>query len=349
MTIIYFILILGITVLIHELGHFIFAKRAGIYVYEFSIGMGPVIKKWKSKKDETEYAIRLLPIGGAVSLAGESVEEDKSIPKNKLLQNKTWMQRFWTIIAGILFNFLLAIVVFFIGALISGATKPNAYISFIDEDLPAFNSSLKAGDEVLKLNGKKVNADIFLLKLMVNKNKEATFTVKHEDGNIEEIKITPTKIDDSYRFGFGIKVETEKGFLVSLKYAFTKFWSLIVQMSHIICYLFTGAIGLSSLSGPVGIFNVIGETAKAGETVIGVFTNLLFLLGYISLNVGFVNLLPIPAFDGGRLLFLLIEKIKGSPVSTKIENTIHTVGLFLLLGLMVLVTYNDIVRLIVKK
>ena len=119
MTIIYFILILGITVFIHELGHFICAKKSGIYVYEFSIGMGPLIKKWKRKNDETEYSIRLFPIGGYVSMAGEDVEDDKEIPDDRKLPNKTWLQRFCTIVAGIVMNFILAIVVFFVVALAS--------------------------------------------------------------------------------------------------------------------------------------------------------------------------------------------------------------------------------------
>ncbi|MEG1048165.1 MAG: site-2 protease family protein, partial [Bacilli bacterium] len=118
-----------------------------------------------------------------------------------------------------------------------------------------------------------------------------------------------------------------------------KTWSLLKQMVYVITYLCTGQISFNSLSGPVGIYEVVGETAKAG------FASLVYLLAYISLNVGFMNLLPIPAFDGGRLLFLIIEKVKGSPVNPKIENIIHSIGLFLLLGLMVVITYNDIVRI----
>ena len=121
-TIIAFIFILGVTVTIHEFGHFLFAKKAGIYVYEFSIGMGPRLFKFKRKNDETDYSIRLLPIGGYVQMAGEDIEVDKNIPKDKLLQSKTWIQRFLTMIAGVMFNFLLAIVVLFIIALVKGVT-----------------------------------------------------------------------------------------------------------------------------------------------------------------------------------------------------------------------------------
>jgi len=131
----------------------------------------------------------------------------------------------------------------------------------------------------------------------------------------------------------------EKGFLSALKYAFTKTWSLVEQMFFTIVYLCTGKLSLSSLSGPVGIFTVVGDAAETG------IINLIYLLGFISINVGFINLLPIPAFDGGHILFLIIEKIKGSPVNPKVENIIHSIGFFLLMLLMIVITYNDIIRL----
>jgi regulator of sigma E protease len=184
---------------------------------------------------------------------------------------------------------------------------------------------------------------MLLLKLMVNGDNAVRLTVKHETGEYDNIVITPVKVEDdgkeSYKFGFGLGTETEHGLLASIKYAFTKLYTLIEQMAYIIGYLITGKLSLTSLSGPVGIYNVVGETAKTG------FINLVYLLGYISANVGFMNLLPIPAFDGGRLLFLIVEKIKRSPVSAKFENTVHGVGLVFLMALMVVVTYNDIVNI----
>lgn len=343
MTIIYFILILGVTIFIHELGHFICAKKAGIYVYEFSLGMGPLLKKWKRKNDETEYSIRLLPLGGYVSMAGETIDDDENVPASKKLQNKTWVQRFATIIAGIVMNFILAIVIFFIVALIAGAPGSKAVISSVEENSPAYNAGLKEGDEIIKLNGDKVDSDILMLKLMVNNEKSIRLTVKHKDGSSENLIMTPEEIvngdEISYKFGFGMTNEVKKGLFESIKYSFRKFKSLIIQMTYTIGYLFTGKISLDNLSGPVGIYSVVGETAKAG------FINVIYLLGYISLNVGFMNLLPIPAFDGGRLFFLIIEKIKGSPVSAKFENFVHTMGMILLIGLMILITYNDLIKI----
>lgn len=337
LTLIYFILILGFIVLIHEGGHFFFAKRAGIYVYEFSIGMGPKIFKWKRKGDETQYSIGLFPIGGYVQMAGESVEDDENIPKERTMQAKTWLQRFLTMIAGVMMNFILAIILLFVVALLNGAPSKEIYISTVGEGSSASNAGLQVGEQITKFNGKKVtSSDKLMLEISVNSGKTITLEL---DGK-KSITITPSKEEDgSFKYGFGVKNEIEKGFLPSVKYAFTKFFSLIEQMFMIIWYLITGKLALNNLSGPVGIYNLVGETAKTG------FSNILYLVGYLSLNVGFINLLPLPAFDGGRVLFLIIEKIKGKPVSPKIENTIHSVFFILLMILMVVITYNDIVRI----
>ncbi|MBE6144189.1 MAG: RIP metalloprotease RseP [Firmicutes bacterium] len=347
MTIIYFILILGITVMVHEFGHFLFAKKAGVHVYEFSIGMGPRLFKWNRKNDETEYSIRLFPIGGYVQMAGESNEDEDKLPKEKLMQSKTWWQRFLIIIAGIMFNFIMAIIILFFIALFNGSPKPNAYIGSLEENYPAYSSGFRIGDEIVKVNGEKVSSsDILLLKLEVNKGKEVTFTLKHENGTLEDIKIKPKLVEvdgvKGYKYGFGLTNEVETGLISAIKYAFVKTFNLIHQMVLIIWYLCTGVLSLNTLSGPIGIFTVVGETAKTG------FVNLIFLLAFISINVGFMNLLPIPAFDGGRLLFLIIEKIKGSPINSKVENIIHSIGFILLMLLMIVITYNDIIRTFIK-
>ena len=205
MTLIYFVLILGITICIHEFGHFIFAKKAGVHVYEFSLGMGPLLKQWERKDDETVYSIRLFPIGGYVSMAGEEVDEDKKIPAKKRLYNKSWGQRFMTIVAGVLFNFILAIVIFFFLGLVSGTPSKHAYISDLEEGMPAYSSGLKVGDKIVKMNGKNIDADMLLLELMVNGKEEVTLTIEHEDNKREDIVMTPKKQeDDTYKYGFGI-------------------------------------------------------------------------------------------------------------------------------------------------
>lgn len=339
-TLIAFIFILGVTVTIHEFGHFLFAKKAGIYVYEFSIGMGPRLFKFNRKNDETDYSIRLLPIGGYVQMAGEDIEVDKEIPEDKQLQSKTWLQRFLTMVAGVMFNFLLAIVVLFIVALINGVTIDATKIS------KSNIKGLKVGDKIVSVNGKFVNNyDKLALELSVAGNNKFTMKVKHKDNTYDTVTVKPKAVYTKkhklkgYTYGFEIKGKHEHSILSSIKYAFTKFFSIMEQMFFTVWYLITGKISLKLLSGPVGIFSIVGTAAKTG------FVSVLSLLALISVNVGFINLLPIPAFDGGHILFLIIEKIKGSKVNPKVENTIHTIFFILLMALMLYITFNDILRL----
>ena len=347
MSIIYFILVLGVTVMIHEFGHFIFAKRAGIYIYEFSIGMGPRLFKFKRKNDETEYSIRILPIGGYVAMAGEDLENDKNnkIPKDKMMQSKTWIQRALTISAGVLFNFLLAIILLIIIGLISGVPQNKPYIEKIEEEYPIYNTNIKKGDLITKINGKKVSSsDILILELQVNNGKTIEIEVEHKDKTKETVKIKPIlterKGKTSYQYGFSLDQTKKHGILEAIKYGFTKTFSLLRQMVLIISYLCIGKLSLTNLAGPVGIFNIVDEAARQG------FLNILYLIAYLCINVGLINIIPLPAFDGGRLLFLIIEKIKGSPVDPRIENKIHTVGFVLLMILMLFITYNDILRIL---
>lgn len=344
MTLLYFIIILGVIILIHEFGHFIFAKKAGIYVYEFSIGMGPRIIKWKRKNDETEYSIRLIPIGGFVQMAGEEIEDDPNVPKDKKFGCKTFGQKFMTVIAGIMNNFILAIVLFFIIALFNGAPQNKAIVGDINQDYPAYTSGLQEGDQILKVNGKSAKTyDILALELQVNSGKEINVEVER-NGQTKSITLTPKKVKENdeevYRYGFTIVDEVETGFFASIKYAFSKTFSLLHQMVLIIFYLVTGNLNINALAGPVGIYGIVGTAASSG------IWSILSLIALLSVNVGFINLLPIPAFDGGRIIFIIIEKIKGKPVDPKLENTIHAIGFFLLMALMLLITYNDIIRLL---
>lgn len=344
MSFIYFVFVLGVVVCVHEFGHFLFAKKAGIYVYEFSIGMGPRLFQWHRKGDETTYSIRLFPIGGYVRMAGEEVELDKDIPEEKRMQAKTWWQKFWTIIAGVLFNFILAFVIFVIVAWIAGTPQTKPVIHETLKDSPAYGTYLQKGDQILKIDSTKIySLDHFLVEFQVRNGKEMKLLVEHENGTKESIKIKPEKkvVDDveTYQYGFSLDNSSKRNFWTAISYGFTKIISLFHQMILIIFYLCTGAIGIDSLAGPIGIFNVVSESAKAG------FINVIYLIGFLSVNVGFINLLPIPAFDGGRLLFLVIEKITKKPLKPETENMIHAVGFILLMLLMIVITWNDITRL----
>ncbi len=339
-----FILILGFIVFVHEFGHFTWAKLTGVYVYEFSIGMGPKLLSKKGK--ETEYCLRAIPIGGFCSLAGEDVSDDdlKKIPKNKRLQDKNCFQRFLIMFFGAGNNFISAILILFFMALIWGGNTMDAKISSVEKDYPAYQAGIRKGDLVKEINGKKISTtdDISLYLVVADPKKETTFVVSR-DGKDYTYKVKPkvVKEDDktTYVYGIGLKTEKTKGFVNAITYTFKKTASMFKQMGVTVAYLFTGGIKLSQLSGPVGIYSVVGEQSKAG------IASVLYLVAFLSINVGFINLLPLPAFDGGHILFIIIEAIKGSPVNPELEAKIHTVGLILLLLLMVIVTFNDILRL----
>ena len=344
LTLIYFILILGLIVLVHEFGHFFFSKLFGIYVYEFAIGMGPKI--FSKKKGETEYSIRAIPIGGFCSLAGEDNEADdqENIPKDRRLNAKPAWQRFLVMFFGAGNNFILALLILFIIGLGWGAVSNDAIVSELVKDGPAEKAGIEVGDKILKINGNKVksNDDVAIYIQIESKDKPITFTVDR-DGSKKDIKVKPVKEEVEgntiYRVGIMSSGKVEHGFLASIKYSFTKMGSLFRQMIITLKGLFTGGLSVKQLSGPVGIYNVIGTQREAG------IQNILYLIALLSVNVGFINLLPLPAFDGGRILFLIIEKIKGSPVSPELENKIHTIGFILLLVLMLYITFNDIIKL----
>ena len=345
--------ILGIIILVHEFGHFIWAKTFGVHIYEFSIGMGPLLHTHKGKKDGINYNIRAIPIGGFVSMAGEVYdsgevdENNKKIKKDKLMCNKKWWQRLIILVAGVVNNFILAIVILFVYTLIWGGGAITPKVLNVVEDKPAAAAGLKSGDVITSINGYNVSSwdKAQIILYYKNTNEYYTFEVKHTDGTKEEIKIKPEIIKDeetgaeSKLFGIQIDAEDTSNVFKSFIYSIRKFNSIISSMVYTIWGLISGKIGLSALSGPVGIYEVVGETINYG------INYFLYILAFLSINVGFINILPFPAFDGGHVLFLIIEKIKGSPVNAKIENTCHLIGFILIFLLMIIVTISDIIKL----
>ena len=339
------IFILGIIILVHEFGHFIWAKTFKVHIYEFSIGMGPVIFTHKGKKDKIDYNLRAIPIGGFVSMAGEVYEDDEKINKKSFMCNKPWWQRLIILVAGVVNNFILALLLLFLGALIWGATINLPEVKEVVEGSAMDEAGIVAGDEILAINGRKVsNWDTAsILLIMESEDNVYTFNIRHEDGTVEDIDVTPTITENengtkTNTFGVYIKSEEVHGFVDSLKYAFQKFGSIVHSMALTIEGLFTGKISLQALSGPVGMYEVVDQSIGYG------ISYMLYLVAFLSINVGFINILPFPAFDGGRVLFLIIEQLKGSPVNSKVENICHMIGFFLLILLMIYITIQDIFR-----
>jgi regulator of sigma E protease len=346
LTLIVFILILGLIVLVHELGHFLWAKKFGVFIYEFSIGMGPVLYT-KKGKDGINYNIRALPIGGFVSMAGEVYEDDKEVPKEKCLCNKPVWQRIIVMAAGVMNNFILALIILLFMSFIWGSYNIKPIIKEVKEEYPMAIAGIKSGDEIIAINNHKVKTwdEAQIILYFKNKNSFYTFKVKHSDKTIDEYKVTPVKEktetgEERTVFGMTVNQDATHGIWNKIKYAFQKFNSIVVSMYLTLGGLLTGKISVNALSGPVGIYSVVGESMKYG------FVNIIYLLAYLSINVGVINILPFPAFDGGRIFFLIIEKIKGSPVNQKFENTCHTIGFILLMILIIYVSIHDIIKLL---
>ena len=343
-----FLLMLSIIVAIHEFGHFLFAKLTGVYVYEYAIGMGPKLFSFKPKKSETTYSLRAIPLGGFCSLAGEDTgsDDEENIPEERRLQGKKAWQRFLIMFFGPGFNFLLAMLTLFIIAMIWGSTTYTPIVNEVTKDTPAYQAGIEKNDKIVQIDNHKIKTidDVSLYLTLSDKTKKTVIKVQKKNTNkIETYKVKPKKItkdkQKTYVYGIGLKAEKTTGFVNACKYVVVKTGSLFRQMFATLGALFTGKVSVNDLSGPVGIYSIVSKQAQSG------ISNLLYLMAYLSINVGFINLLPIPAFDGGHILFILIELIRRKPLKPEVENMIHTVGLCLLLLLMIYVTINDIFRL----
>lgn len=316
-----------ILVTIHEGGHFSGAKLSGIKVNEFSVGMGPSL--FNKKKGETLYSLRALPIGGYVMMEGE--EENSSDPRS--FNNSSAWKRLITIFAGPFVNYLFAFIVFFIIACFQGHT--TTIVEQVELNSPAFEAGITQGDEIIKINGK--NISIFQeISEIINASDDDINIILSRNGNDVSINLNP-KIEDGRKI-IGITPKITNSFLSNIKYAFdyTIFMTVIIWNS--LKGLFTGLFGLNQLSGPVGVISQVGESLNYG------FLTYLNFSALISINLGFFNLLPIPALDGSKILFILIEMIMGRPINKKFEQNITMIGFIFLLGLILYATFNDILR-----
>lgn len=356
MTFILFILVFGIVVIAHEFGHFLLAKLNGIHVVEFSVGMGPTLCSFKKK--ETTYAIKLLPIGGACMFEGEDGLESKEKEEaesagrvyddsGSFLKANVWA-RISTVFAGPFFNFILA----FLFAIILVSLNPTD-VPVLKDVVPggaAQQAGFMAGDEIVSMDGEKTYLfrDVQLM-LALNKG-EAIDVVVERDGNKVSLSVTPQLNPETgtYQLGvYGGVYEQSKGIAVfkdawyEMRYCFRATYKSLGL-------LVTGNFNKEDVAGPVGIaVNVVGktyETAKeyGATTVLLSMMNIVLLL---SINLGVLNLLPIPALDGGRLVFLLIELVRGKPVPPDKEGIVHFVGMVFFMALMVVVLFNDLVNI----
>ena len=317
-------------ILFHEFGHFIIAKSVGVKVNEFSIGMGPKI--FQKQKGETKYSVRALPIGGYVSMEGEDENSDDPRRFNKVPA----ISRIAVVVAGATMNFILAIIVLSIVSFNVG--MPTTIVLETLDDSPAKSAGIQREDRIVKINNIEMkNWDSIVNEINNSSPDEDMKVTVLRNGDIKDFTLKPEVSNDN-RVIIGIVPTTEKTFISAIKGGLQKTGSMLMLMFDFIKMVFSGKVSTKDLSGPVGVIYTIGEAAKYG------FTNLLYLMGFISINLGFFNLLPLPALDGSRIVFLFLEIIRGKAIDPDKEGFIHFIGFVLLILLMLTVTYSDIIR-----
>ncbi len=341
MGIILAIVVFGLIIFVHELGHFLLAKANKIRVHEFAIGMGPAI--WSKTVGETKYAIRIFPIGGYCAM-GEDDKEDND--ENSFNSKSAWA-RMSVIAAGAVFNFILAFIFALVVVGFTGYDRP--VISGTLDGFPAQEAGMQAGDQIVKMNNKKINIWREVTYYNTFHPGEEVDVTFERDGEKQTVTILPKQDENgNYLLGVISPGEYEKAnVLTAVKYAVyeVKFW--ICTTLESLKMLVTGVVGMDQLSGPVGIVNVVDESYQATKEFgpLVVMLQMLNIGILISANLGVVNLLPLPALDGGRLFFLLIEAIRGKRIPPEKEGFVHGIGMVLLIALMIYVLFNDVIRL----
>lgn len=334
MYIIMAILGFSLLIIVHELGHFMMAKFNGIRVEEFSIGMGPEIFSKKGK--ETQYSLRLFPIGGYVKMLGE--EED--IEDDRSFSNKSPLRRISVILAGAIMNIIFALVVFALIFSKIGFSVP--VVNNIVDNSPAMEAGLQNGDKIEKIDGSKVftSSDVSI-GIQLSKGDTVSLLVDRS-GEKKELEITPKLTEQNgsqvYQIGFYYSVIEKPTISQTLKHTLNETVSLITQTYKSLKMMVTGKVNFKTdVGGPVTIIKMSGEAAKNGVLTLGYF------LAFISINLAVFNLLPFPALDGGWTVILLIELISRRKVPEKIVGAINYVGFMILIGFMILVTLKDII------
>jgi regulator of sigma E protease len=344
------IFVLGVLIFIHELGHFIMAKRAGIKVEKFSLGFPPAILT--KKVGETEYCIGLIPLGGFVKMAGENPNEEATGSPHEFM-SKSIAVRAAVVFAGPFMNFLLACCILWGIFLYQGepvADPDHAVIGYISPDGPAAKAGLKEGDIVTAINGTTVAGFHEMAKLISDQPaKEISITWQRDNQAMSATILTHS--EEGYndqgvkgsqgRIGVGQKVTYKSLNIFSAAWmGVSKAAEFVAMVFQFVYNLITMKISAKMVGGPVFIAQMAGQTAQAG------FATLLYFMSLLSVNLAVLNVLPIPVLDGGHLVFLLIEKLKGSPLSMHQRVVAQQIGMVFLLVVIVLVTYNDIVRFV---
>lgn len=363
MSILLFVAVLAVLIVVHELGHFLAAKMSGVRVDEFGIGFPPRAASFKPEKSETRYSLNWLPLGGFVKIFGEEVtdEAQSGADSHRSFINKPKLTQVWILAAGVIGNLIAAWIFLSIGFMI-GIVAPadlydSAYVTDVHvgvtavlPDSPADVAGIMAGDRLRAVRREASEQLIQTaddLSIFLGESTEPVTLVYGRGGSTEEAVVTPKLgiIEEGAAIGVGIDtigIVTLPPHLAvweGLDATVRLTGAIAVGLTQFFSDAFTGSADLSQVTGPVGLVGLVGDAGALG------FTYLLSFTALISINLALINLIPFPALDGGRILFVIIEAIKGSPINARVANTLNTIGFALLILLMIVVTYNDIVTI----
>lgn len=334
----------GLIILIHELGHFLTAKSMGVKVNEFALGMGPAI--FKFKKGETLYALRAFPLGGYCAMEGEDAESDDKAA----FGNKAVWKRILIVVAGGIMNIILGFFLMII-LLSQHDYYASTTIAKFSDNATSNTSGLEVGDKIISINGYKINTiQDFSLSLSNNKNPAVDVVVLRDNNvvNLKDVKF-PKITDDSDNEMLSIDfyvVPIKRTFLSLFSQSFKTIVSMVRMVWFGFIGIITGQFGFNEMTGPVGVASAITEAASAGlqKDFVQAVNNIILMIVVITVNLGILNLLPLPALDGGRLVFLIIEGIRRKPIEPKYEGFVHAAGFILLLILLAVITLSDILK-----
>jgi len=346
LTLVSFIFVFTVITIVHEWGHLYFSKRAGIRVHEFGIGFGPTLLSWK--KNNTTYKINILPILGYVKIAGIDTEDpqEKVTPENEKYYSKPVIKKLSSIVAGPFMNLILGFAIFSLLFMLMGIPiGVSNEINAISPGSEAARIGLQPGDLLISINEKTYdNAEDAVKFIHNNAGKELRLGVRRNNRAMT-LKATP-QFNERLKIGlvgFSLKALYKRtGPLTAIWYGLKETIGLSLLILSLLGRLLVGRLSLGDIAGPVGIAQITGQYAQHG------FLSLMSFLAFFSVNVAVLNLLPLPALDGGRLLFVLIEAIRGKPISIEKENKVHYVGLIIFLGLLALLTVKDVIRLFAR-
>jgi len=345
-----FVVVLGVLIFFHELGHFLVARLFGVGVETFSLGFGP--KVYKKKVGLTEYCLSIIPLGGYVKMVGEDPGAAVS-PEEKELSftHKTLFQKSLIVAAGPMFNFFLAILIFYVLFQVSGTYYVKPVVGTVADKSPAISAGIKTGDLILAIDGTRVESwDDMVLLIGKGKGDSITLLVER-NGEKLTIAVVPEKTTSTNIFGETIEkpmigiaasgdvVHERLNPVQALGTSFSKTWEIIELTILSVGKIFTGSVSAKTLGGPIMIAQMAGKQAEAG------MANLAFFIAMLSINLGIINLFPVPVLDGGHLLFFGLEAVTGKPPGERLREKANQFGMVLLLALMVFVFYNDILRI----